>query len=403
MAETMTATRTVVGLFDNFEQANRAASQLENAGIPRDNISVVAGNESGKYENYVSGTGEVGKGIAGGAGAGAAIGGGLGLVAGLMALAIPGFGPVIAAGPIAAALTGAGIGAAAGGLIGGLTKAGVSEHDAEYYAEGVRRGGVLVTVRATENQADIAADVLDDAGAFDVDEKAQEWRASGWSPKTTNRFGTDTTPRQNLDDDRTLNVVEEDIEVGKREVGRRAVRVYSDVTERPVEKKVNLREEHIHVDRRAVNRPAEAADLEAFQEGEIELTERREEPVVRKTARVVEEVHVGKEVNERTETVRDTVRRKDVHVEETGASNDFADDYQTDFRTRYGSKGFDYNTYAPAYQFGSTYANEQQYRDREWETAEPELRRHWESRGHGKWEEMKDAIRYGWDRVRGRR
>ena len=146
---TMTANRTVVGLFDDFESAQRAAANLERAGIPRDEISIVAGNESGKYKDYASGTGEVGKGVAGGAGAGAAIGGGLGLIAGLMALAIPGFGPVIAAGPIAAALTGAGIGAAAGGLIGGLTKAGVSEQDAEYYAEGVRRGGVLVTVRTT--------------------------------------------------------------------------------------------------------------------------------------------------------------------------------------------------------------------------------------------------------------
>jgi hypothetical protein len=96
----MTANRTVVALFDDFESANKAASKLETAGIPRDQISVVASNESGKYENYVGGSGEVGKGIAGGAGAGAAIGGGLGLVAGLMALAIPGFGPVIAAGPI---------------------------------------------------------------------------------------------------------------------------------------------------------------------------------------------------------------------------------------------------------------------------------------------------------------
>src|SRR4051812_36710660 len=171
---TMTANRTVVGLFDDFESAQRAAANLERAGIPRDEISVVAGNESGKYKDYASGTGEVGKGVAGGAGAGAAIGGGLGLIAGLMALAIPGFGPVIAAGPIAAALTGAGIGAAAGGLIGGLRHAGVHEADAEYYAEGVRRGGVLVTVKTSDHLADKAATLLDDAGAVDVDKKSAE-------------------------------------------------------------------------------------------------------------------------------------------------------------------------------------------------------------------------------------
>jgi uncharacterized protein (TIGR02271 family) len=421
----MTATTTVVGLFDDFESANKAVSQLERAGIQRDHISVVAGNESGQYQDYVSGSGEVGKGIAGGAGAGAAIGGGLGLVAGLMALAIPGFGPVIAAGPIAAALTGAGIGAAAGGLIGGLTKAGVSETDAEYYAEGVRRGGVLLTVRTTERLADEAADILDDAGATDVEEKSQTWRSSGWQPKTTGTFGSGYIPtrgydeqqiadrdrittakgerKHNLEGDRKLEAVEEELQVGKREVGRKGVRVYSEVSQRPVEEQIRLRDEKVVVDRQKVNRPAKAGDLEAFKEGQVELTETHEEPVVSKTARVVEEVRVGKEVNEHTETIRDNVRRKDVRVEETGGTSNYDKDFRTDYQTRYGTTGRDYNYYAPGYQFGSTYANESRYRDRDWSVVEPELRRDWETRGHGKWEDFKDSIRYGWDRVRGRR
>lgn len=389
---TMTANRTVVGLFDDFESAQRAAANLERAGIPRDEISVVAGNESGKYKDYASGTGEVGKGVAGGAGAGAAIGGGLGLIAGLMALAIPGFGPVIAAGPIAAALTGAGIGAAAGGLIGGLTKAGVSEQDAEYYAEGVRRGGVLVTVRTTDSLAGKAADILDEAGAKDVDEKSREWRTSGWTPKHDHNKG-----------DRKMEVVEEDLEIGKREVGGRRVRVYSDVTSKPVEKQVNLRDEKITVDRRSVDRPANPGDLEAFKEGQIELTEKHEEPVVQKRARVVEEVRVGKEVKEHTETVRDSVRRKDVHIEDSGTATNYDTDYQTDYKTRFANRGHNYDYYAPAYQFGSTYANDTRYRDRDWNVVESDVRRDWEARGEGKWEEFKDAVRYGWDRVRGRR
>jgi len=126
----MTGTRTVVGLFDSMDDAHRAVEDLNREGISRDEVSIIASNDKNQYADYSSGTGEVGKGVAGGAGAGAAVGGGLGLLAGLTALAIPGFGPVIAAGPIAAALTGAGIGAAAGGLIGGLRKAGVSESDA---------------------------------------------------------------------------------------------------------------------------------------------------------------------------------------------------------------------------------------------------------------------------------
>ncbi|HYO81551.1 MAG TPA: general stress protein, partial [Bryobacteraceae bacterium] len=165
--------QTVVGLFDDMSDAQRAVSQLESAGIPRNDINIVAGNESGRYSSYTEGqndAGDVAKGAAGGAGAGAAIGGGLGLVAGLTALAIPGFGPIIAAGPIAAALTGGAIGAAAGGMIGGLRKAGVPDEHANLYAEGVRRGGVLVTVSTTEELADRAADILDSAGARDVDE-----------------------------------------------------------------------------------------------------------------------------------------------------------------------------------------------------------------------------------------
>jgi uncharacterized protein (TIGR02271 family) len=408
MPNTMTANRTVVGLFDDFESAQRASANLERAGIPRDQISIVAGNESGKYKDYASGTGEVGKGVAGGAGAGAAIGGGLGLIAGLMALAIPGFGPVIAAGPIAAALTGAGIGAAAGGLIGGLTKAGVSENDAEYYAEGVRRGGVLLTVRTTEDLSDKAAMILDDAGAKDVDEKSREWRSSGWSPKHGHAFGTpaqytDHDRNRDIQGDRKMDVVQEELEIGKREAGTRTVRVYSDITSKPVEKKVNLRDEKITVDRRAVDRPASPSDMETFKEGQIELTEKHEEPVVKKRARVVEEVRVGKEVSEHTETVRDSVRRKDVRVDDTGATTNYDNDYRTDYKTRFANRGQNYDYYAPAYQFGSTYANDSRYQDRDWNVVEKDMRRDWETRGQGKWEDFKDAVRYGWDRVRGHR
>jgi len=408
MTNTMTANRTIVGLFDDFESAQRASTNLERAGIARDQISIVAGNESGKYKDYASGTGEVGKGVAGGAGAGAAIGGGLGLIAGLMALAIPGFGPVIAAGPIAAALTGAGIGAAAGGLIGGLTKAGVSETDAEYYAEGVRRGGVLLTVRTTEDLSDKAATILDDAGAKDVDEKSREWRSSGWSPKHGHAFGTtsqytDQDRNRDIKGDRKMDVVQEELEIGKREAGTRTVRVYSDVTAKPVEKQVNLRDEKITVERRAVDRPASSSDMETFKGGQIELTEKHEEPVVKKRARVVEEVRVGKEVNEHTETVRDSVRRKDVRVEDSGATTNYDTDYRTDYKTRFANRGQNYDYYAPAYQFGSTYANDSRYRDRDWNLVENDMRRDWETRGQGKWEDFKDAIQYGWDRVRGRR
>jgi len=157
------------------------------------------------------------------------------------------------------------------------------------------------------------------------------------------------------------------------------------------------------VERRPANRPATEADFGAFREGTIELTETREEPVVSKEARVVEEVVVSKDVNQRTETVRDSVRRTDVRVENLGETGDYDRDFRSDYETRYGKTGRGYDYYAPGYQFGSTYANDTRYQNREWNAVEPDLRRDWESRGHGKWEDFKDSIRHGWDRVRGRR
>ena len=112
-------------------------------------------------------------------------------------------------------------------------------------------------------------------------------------------------------------VVEEELRIGKREVESGGVRVNTTMQERPVEEKVNLREEHVRVERRPVDRPATQADINQAQHGRsVEVRERSEQPVVQKEARVVEEVIVGKEATQRTETVRDTVRRTDVEVEQ---------------------------------------------------------------------------------------
>jgi uncharacterized protein (TIGR02271 family) len=352
-----------------------------------------------------------------GAGTGAAIGGGLGLVAGLASLAIPGFGPVIAAGPIASALAGAGIGAAAGGMIGALTHVGVPEHEAEYYAEGVRRGGVLVTVRAEDDRADDVADIMENHGAQDVEERAAEWQSSGWQPQhataSTSRQQQDTTwsagetrsarGDQDFRGEREIPVVEERVDVAKRQVKKGGVRLYTHVTERPVEKTVELRDEEVKVSRRNVDRAATAADMAtAFKEGSIELTETREEPIVSKSARVVEEVTVGKEVRDRQQTVRETARKSEVEVQPL--DRDFDDSqFRSDFETRYAGRGYQYDRYAPAYQFGSTLSRDARYSNRDWNTIEPEVRRDWESRGHGAWEDFKDSVRYGWDSMRGRR
>jgi uncharacterized protein (TIGR02271 family) len=113
-------------------------------------------------------------------------------------------------------------------------------------------------------------------------------------------------------------VVQEDLLVGKRAIDHGGVRVYSHVIETPVEQKVHLREEHVNVDRKRVDRPIQAGEG-AFREQTIEVRETIEEPVVSKRARVVEEVRVSKDVTEHDETVRDTVRRTDVKVDRAGA------------------------------------------------------------------------------------
>ncbi len=177
------ATRTVTALFDTYELAADAVRKLEAQGVSHSDISIVS-NDAGHSQYYDStgtGDGDHVSGTGTGASLGTLLGGGAGLLAGLGMLAIPGLGPVVAAGWLASTLVGAGVGAAAGGLVGSLTDAGVSHEDAHVYAEGVRRGGTLVTVRADDSMVDRVTNVLDADGTVDLDERESNWRAEGWN------------------------------------------------------------------------------------------------------------------------------------------------------------------------------------------------------------------------------
>ncbi len=170
------AIRTITHLYDSYDDAAQVVSDLEAAGIPHRDISLVASKarDTTRTTDTATGAGT-------GAGIGAALGGGAGLLAGLGALAIPGVGPVVAAGWLVAALAGAGVGGAAGGLIGSLTGAGVSEDEAHVYAEGVRRGGSLVTVRVDENLAGTVETIMQKRNYVDVRQRGTQYRASGWN------------------------------------------------------------------------------------------------------------------------------------------------------------------------------------------------------------------------------
>lgn len=299
--------KTVIGLFNNLGEAQNVVKDLVASGIERDDIGFMANEKQvtpGRTDLEREG-GDIASGALAGAGTGAAIGGVAGLALALAPLAIPGIGPIVAAGPIAAALTGAGLGAVTGGLIGGLTRLGVPDEDAHFYAEGVRRGGIVVTVAADdEREADAAAEILRQHGAVDIDERATEWKKQGWPGR--------------FEAERTVPVTAEELVVGKRNVEQGGVRVYSRVIERPVQQTVELEQERVDVERRPASRPASG---DAFREQSFEMRERAEEPVVEKRARVVEEVKVGKKRSKAARTVSDTVRKMDVEVERVGASN----------------------------------------------------------------------------------
>ncbi|WP_461488172.1 DUF2382 domain-containing protein [Pontibacter sp. HJ8] len=122
-------------------------------------------------------------------------------------------------------------------------------------------------------------------------------------------------PTSTPEGDKTIPIIKENMEIGKKEVETGSVNVRTRIVERPVEERINLREEHVHVERRPVDRPVSDADINKFKEGDIEITERAEVPVVDKEARVVEEVSLNKEVEERDETIRGTVRNTEVDIE----------------------------------------------------------------------------------------
>ena len=184
-------TVTISRLYDDYSQAQQVVRDLEAAGLPSRDISIVANNSDNWYrgdrsrttdrvETDRDGTDDRVEGAEAGAGIGAVVAGTAGLLAGLGVIAIPGIGPVVAAGWLVA--TGAGVvaGGIAGGIIGALTQAGVSREDAEVYAEGVRRGGTLVTARVPDGDRTRYEAILD-RSAVNIRDRSDAYRREGWS------------------------------------------------------------------------------------------------------------------------------------------------------------------------------------------------------------------------------
>ena len=171
--------KAIAGFFRTQAEGERAKTALHQAGFSQDEVSFMAGDTRGHETPAI---GPAVKGAESEAGSDAVVGGIIGLAAGMIAVVLPGIGALIAAGPIAGAIGGMTAGAAAGGVIGLLKDHGVSEEQAEFYAEGVSRGGALVTVHGVEGDREkTARDILDKAGAIEVEQLAEEWRAAGWT------------------------------------------------------------------------------------------------------------------------------------------------------------------------------------------------------------------------------
>lgn len=250
------------------------------------------------------------------------------------------------------------------GFLASLRDMFVPHEDHHTYAEGIRRGGYLISAEVDASRCDQAMDVMEQHGAVDLDAREAEWRRSGWAgygggdaagaastdgtmtgasatgapPAGTPAMGASTlgtsatgagtttagmtgnttaasSTAAGTGQEETIPIVEEQLRVGKREARTGRVRVRSYIVETPVEQQVTLHDEHVDIERRAVNRPVTEGE-HLFEERSIEATETSEEVVVGKEARVTEELVLRKEAGQHTETVRDTVRHTEVEVDD---------------------------------------------------------------------------------------
>jgi uncharacterized protein (TIGR02271 family) len=345
--------RTLIGLFQDSNEARETISDLRKLGAETKDISVVA----------PVGTSQLGTEMP------------------LSPVDVPGIGRVAACGPMTTYLSQATAQRAPDAIIAALIRMGVPDSEAKRYVDGVRSGYTLETVMIDDEKADEALEIMREHSI------TEGTRRTG-----AGRRDLDTTGEA------VLPVIVEELSVGKREVETGRVRATTHVRETPAEQEVTLREERVDVQRRAVDRPVGDID-DAFRDRTVEVVATSEEPVVTKRARVIEEIVIRKDIDSRTETVRETVRRTDVDVEPFDASK-YREHYEANFG-RSGKPDYDFNEYQPAYKFGSEMRTDQRFAGDDWSNVEPRARQTWETSNPGTWERFKDAVRHAWERAKG--
>jgi len=359
--------KTVVGVFEDYSKADQVVRELVNNGIPRDAIDIKS--------NFMTGT-------AGGSSSYSEER------------------------------------EHEGGISGFFHRLfGSDDDEAGHYAEAHRRGNAIVAVTMQGDQIERVVDIMNSGGAVDIDRQVANFRQTGYqqydpsaAPYDYDQATSERERYRNSDAGTSIPVVEEELQVGKRTVQRGGVRVYSRVTEVPATEEVELREEHVRVDRRPVDRTLSPAEAAGLRDQSIEVTEMAEEAVVQKRARVREEVVVGKETTSRTQKVTDKLRRTKVEVEQLGAQTgedyrqDFTQDFRRDWEQRYANSGETWENYQPAYDYGYRSASDSRYQGRNWSDVEEDLRTDYlRNNPNSTWDRAKGAVRYGWEKVTGKR
>jgi len=275
-------------------------------------------------------------------------------------------------------------------------------HSSPLYAEWLQKGGILVAVNTDDQHIAQATRILATYGSTVTTSRVSRPEVAARTPVIEDEpvrsfAGTDIDR-----DQKKLEVIEEELHVGKRKVQRGSIRVIKHVTETPVEETINLRDETVIIERRTLNRIANEADLRELADSRFEIIETAEEPVVSKEAHVKEEITISRKVFDHTEKIRDTVRRTEVDIQgmEPGRIRDV--EFRKDFTARFADSGRGYSEFAPAYELGTTLACDDRYRNRDWADIERDAQRRWESKRPGSWNEFAEAVRHGWNTMRRR-
>jgi uncharacterized protein (TIGR02271 family) len=259
---------TIVGIFDSKNEARQAMDELVQSGFVKENIDL----SEGSYNDDSAQT--------------------------------------------SSSATDTGIGDSVGSFFSNLFSD--DEAQARTYTNVARHSEAILTVQAdSQERANEVAAIFDRHGSVDIDDRSAQYQQGSQTAFSGAATANQTTTGETATTGKsTIPVIEEELQVGKRTVEHGGVRVRSRVVEKPVEEHLRLRQERVIVNRHPVNRAVTDADLTNFKQGDFEITERGEEAVVSKQARVVEEIEIGKQVEERDQVISDTVRRTDVEVDQ---------------------------------------------------------------------------------------